>query len=121
MPYSAPTLCSRPGCTQLSPHSHSRREYDQRRGSSTQRGYDVIWQKRRKRALRTPEGAICRLHWEELGQVVPAHQRDHIVPKAKGGSDDDSNLQSTCDYCNSAKGDMDDAEFRAVLRKRFGR
>jgi 5-methylcytosine-specific restriction protein A len=117
MPYSAPRLCSHPGCTIFAKHSH-KTAYEERRGSSTKRGYGSRWQKRRKIALSSPDGAICVFHWEELGQVVPATTRDHIVPKAKGGSDDDSNLQSACATCNSAKGDRDDAEFRAWLRAR---
>lgn len=120
MPHSAPRLCSHQGCTILSKHSHYNREAERRRGNSTQRGYGAPWQKRRKAALNTAEGALCVYHWEVLGQVVPATSRDHRVPKAKGGSDDDSNLVSACTYCNSAKGDMDEVVFRQWLARRCG-
>ena len=55
---------------------------------------------------------LCRIHLEVLGVAVRATTRDHIVPKAKGGTDDDSNLQSLCHACNSAKGDKDNEAFR---------
>lgn len=116
MPFAAPTLCTRPGCRELGRHSHSRREYDKRRGGSTARGYGARWRKRRKISMMDPESAICRIHWEVLGQVVPAEHRDHIVAKSKGGNDDDANLQWLCATCNSSKGDRDDQEFRAALR-----
>ena len=40
---------------------------------------------------------------------------DHIVPRNKGGSDDESNLQSLCYSCNAMKRDTDDTDFRQVL------
>lgn len=39
---------------------------------------------------------------------------DHIVPRNKGGSDDESNLQSLCYSCNAMKRDTDDTDFREV-------
>ena len=38
-------------------------------------------------------------------------QVDHIVPRAKGGSDDPQNLTTSCQPCNSGKGarDLDEA------------
>ena len=41
-------------------------------------------------------------------------QVDHILPKARGGSDDLSNLQWVCKEANIAKRHMTDAEFVAL-------
>ena len=40
---------------------------------------------------------------------------DHIVPRAKGGTDDLSNFQTLCVTCNTNKRDRDDTDFRDVL------
>jgi diadenosine tetraphosphate (Ap4A) HIT family hydrolase len=39
---------------------------------------------------------------------------DHIVPRNKGGSDDESNLQALCYSCNAMKRDTDDTDFRGM-------
>ena len=41
---------------------------------------------------------------------------DHIVPKARGGSDDDSNKQVLCHVCNYLKGALKEKEFRAYMK-----
>ncbi len=62
--------------------------YDDRRGSSTQRGYGYAWQQKRKAfLLRHP---ICRRC------PAMATDVDHIIPLARGGSHDEFNLQSLC-------------------------
>ena len=42
---------------------------------------------------------------------------DHIVPKAKGGHDGDSNKQLLCGHCNSVKGSKSDAYLKAQQPK----
>ena len=45
---------------------------------------------------------------------IKALEVDHIVPRNKGGTDDESNLQSLCYSCNAMKRDRDDTDFRQV-------
>jgi len=40
---------------------------------------------------------------------------DHVIPRSKGGTDEESNLVAACPRCNNAKGDLDVEEF-IVLR-----
>ena len=39
---------------------------------------------------------------------------DHILPRAKGGGNEKSNLQALCRTCNAQKKDKDDTDFRCV-------
>ncbi len=78
------------------------RELDQRRGSSTSRGYGSDWQRLRLRKLRTdPLCASC----EERGRVTLAEEVDHVIriTKQPGLRLDWSNLQSLCRPCHAAK------------------
>jgi len=52
---------------------------------------------------------LCGASHEEVPLDV-----DHIVPRAKNGSNDQSNLQVLCRTCNAQKRDLDDTDFRAV-------
>lgn len=54
------------------------------------------------------------------GRVTPAAEVDHIVPKAKGGSDEMANLQAICRPCHQAKTDREAAEAQGrTLRPRI--
>jgi diadenosine tetraphosphate (Ap4A) HIT family hydrolase len=53
---------------------------------------------------------LCGAHEDQAALHV-----DHIVPRAKGGSDDLSNFQALCVTCNTNKRDRDDTDFREVL------
>ncbi|GGY88954.1 HNH endonuclease [Streptomyces nitrosporeus] len=49
-----------------------------------------------------------------FGQMVAA-EVDHIVPLAKGGLHEWSNLAPACAWCNRAKSDLDMSDWLAVL------
>lgn len=52
---------------------------------------------------------LCGAHEDQIALHV-----DHIIPKARGGSDDLSNFQALCMTCNTNKRDTDDADFRNI-------
>lgn len=71
------------------------RLYDDRRGSSAQRGYGYAWQKRRAAFIQQyPYCKRC---------AKPTTDVDHIIPRARGGSDDDHNLQPLCSFHHKQK------------------
>ncbi|WP_236698300.1 HNH endonuclease [Xylophilus sp. Leaf220] len=43
------------------------------------------------------------MHCDALGLVALATQRDHVIPLAEGGRDDETNEQGLCDACHEAK------------------
>lgn len=55
------------------------------------------WMAMRKRIITAHP--ICQICNAAVAEVV-----DHIVPLAKGGTNDDDNLQSACKPCNVSKG-----------------
>ena len=82
-------------------------QHDQQRGSATQRGYDSAWRRTAAQLIanwRAVNGDWC------PGYQVEAHPAtnltvDHIVPKARGGTNDPENLRVLCRPCNSRKHD----------------
>lgn len=81
------------------------REYDSRRGSAHQRGYGATWRRLRRSYLqRNPLCVECL----RQGRVTPATDVDHIIPRSRGGTDDESNLQSMCHACHSRKTNRED-------------
>ena len=73
------------------------RQWDAKRGTAKERGYDATWRRLRMMVLRAqPICAICRHD--------PAVMVDHIVPMAKGGERlDRDNLQGLCNTCHGRK------------------
>lgn len=69
--------------------------------SRHQRGYGAKWDVIRERVLKRDKG-LCQLCLR-AGVVREAKTVDHIIPKAHGGTDAESNLQSLCWPCHKAK------------------
>lgn len=71
------------------------------RESRHRRGYGTAWDKLRK-AILTRDKHLCQ-GCKRSGRIASGNHVDHIVPKAKGGTDDDCNLQTLCLTCHDAK------------------
>lgn len=87
-----------------------RKQYDEKRGSSSKRGYGSRWQKARDGFLRAHP--LCAEH-DRRGMVVPATVVDHIIPH-KGDMVlfwDSSNWQSLCKPCHDEKTAREDGGF----------
>lgn len=65
--------------------------------SRQSRGYGATWDRTRKRIMARDFG-ICQVCKMAIAVAV-----DHRTPKARGGTDDDSNLQAICEACHTAK------------------
>ena len=66
-----------------------------------ERGYGWQWEKLRKVIL-ARDRYLCQACLAK-GRPTPATHCDHIVSKAKGGTDDPANLQAMCAPCHSRK------------------
>lgn len=74
------------------------------RPPSWQRGYGYRWQRTRRGILRRdPVCVIC--------NAAPSHHVDHVIAKAKGGTDDPENLRGICASCHSRKTVEEDGGF----------
>lgn len=78
---------------------------DPRRGTRHERGYGTAWDHTRERIMRR-DGGLCQPSLRH-GLVVTAHMVDHKVPKARGGTDDDDNLQAISRAVHQAKTDAE--------------
>jgi 5-methylcytosine-specific restriction enzyme A len=85
--------------------------------SRHERGYGYRWVKLRETILKR-DCHLCQACQRE-GRVTIATEVDHVMPKAKGGTDDPENLQAICKSCHSAKSEREAAEAqgRRVKRK----
>jgi 5-methylcytosine-specific restriction endonuclease McrA len=72
-------------------------------------GNDRTWRKIRERTL-ARDGYLCQYCGDTATTV------DHIVPVTKGGTDEDFNLTSACNQCNSRKGNRMSPFFGTALK-----
>jgi len=69
--------------------------------TTTERGYGHAWRKRRER-IKAKANGMCEL-CAANGLIVPGTDCDHKLPKSKGGTDEDENLQWICEECHKRK------------------
>lgn len=108
MPKAAPRPCSHRGCNTLVSDGSGRCAAHPREAwikttpvkRITGRRLQVM---RAKLFASAPLCAEC----ARQGQVRAATQRDHIIPLAEGGLDDESNEQGLCDACHEAKSQIE--------------
>lgn len=87
------------------------RDEDQRRGSSSARGYDSRW-RIYSESYRTRH-PLC-WYCQQAGRVTAAQCVDHAIPPSRGGSFwDERNHVPACLRCNSRKGDRTLDEYLA--------
>lgn len=109
MPRKAMSVCSTPGCAELTQGGRCddcKREAERQRGSAFQRGYDSAWRRTRKAYLRTHPHCEC-----DDCAALPVHLRpiatdvDHIDglgPKGPRGHDP-SNLRAMAHAHHSSR------------------
>lgn len=76
------------------------------RPSAARRGYDKTW--RRIRAAKLARDPWCEDPYRLHDGLVLAREVDHIIPRARGGTNEDENLQSLCRTCHQRKTNTED-------------
>ncbi|SDW94603.1 HNH endonuclease [Lysobacter enzymogenes] len=70
------------------------------------------WRRKRDAVLKR-DGYLCKCdECQAQGRLLLAHEVDHVVPLAEGGSDDESNLRAINRDCHAAKSAADAARGR---------
>ncbi|MGH8775071.1 MAG: HNH endonuclease [Jiangellaceae bacterium] len=107
--------CLEPGCPEMAlpgpRHSRCREHQRARDRVRSRRPERRIYQTRQWKAIPV-RGQPCALAYPGICTGW-ATVRDHIIPKAAGGSDDASNVQPACAACNGSKGAKIAEELRA--------
>lgn len=121
MANAAPRPCNHPGCGKLV-HNASyceqhqkvkRKQSDQQRGNSTERGYGYKWQQVSKGFLRAHPLCQCKDCQEGKIRLLPANVVDHIIPH-KGDMNlfwDRNNWQAMNKDCHDKKTAREDGGF----------
>lgn len=101
----APKHCGINGCTTIVPagkrcDTHSSGWKTSPRTASSGRTGTSHWKQQRAKALQRDQHQ-CQIRGPHC--TVVATQVDHVVPVSRGGTDDLTNLQSTCKPCHDHK------------------
>ena len=87
-----------------------------RKGTRPPPGVRRGWRKGVRERLWTQQRGRCVYCGARVELRPYETQIDHLDPVARGGENEDYNLQLTCRHCNNRKGDRTDEEFRFRLR-----
>lgn len=71
------------------------------RTSRHERGYGTAWEKLRLRIL-ARDKHLCQ-PCKRSGRFKAGRTVDHVTPKARGGTDAETNLEVVCDDCHKIK------------------
>lgn len=88
----------------------TRKRYDRERGTRQDRGYGRAWQALRQEILLRDKYTCQACGCFVTMRKGDAHV-DHVLAKEKGGTDDESNLQTLCASCHSRKTIAEDGGF----------
>lgn len=111
MPSMPPKPCASPRCYKMATKSgrcedHQPEPWLSSKGKTpAQRGYGFDWVKIRAKAL-LRDGHLCQQCIKD-GVITLATDVDHIISKAKGGTNRMENLQSLCKQCHKVKTNME--------------
>lgn len=77
--------------------------------TTSERGYGWNWQKYIRPRIIARDNGLCQQCLRN-GVVKSFYAVDHIKPKAKGGKDEDSNLECICKQCHATKTAREDSK-----------
>lgn len=105
MPVAPPKPCTKPGCKEYAVKRgrcdvHQPEPWVKRNPSSGSYG-GRKWQRIRDRIMKR-DSYLCQPCLQQ-GRVTTAKEVDHILNKARGGTDSDDNLQAICMHCHREK------------------
>lgn len=102
LPMTTPVKTLKPGIKMLTGHTNASGGWSETtRESRHKRGYGTAWDKLR-RSIMARDSGLCQPS-RRHGIVAIATAVDHIVPKHRGGTDDETNLEAISHMVHAAK------------------